>query len=106
MKNKYTNKFLVFVIILLFVFTCFIPSLYASYQKRDTSDTTIWVFGLMKPLNTENNKTKVFVIFALFKSEGSPGGVLKLFHYYYFWDIIDFSNKFWVFCWCSNISES
>jgi hypothetical protein len=100
------KKVLVLGIIIIFIFTGIIPSINASIDNKHKADSTIWVFGLMRPLTTQSNQTKVFVILALYKTQGLPGGILQPFHYYYFWDMVDFTKKFWAFCWCSDITES
>ena len=100
------NKILILGMIFLLVFSIFIPSVSANIENKDKNDSTIWVFGLMKPLTTQINKTKVFVIFALYKTQGASGGILQPFHYYYFLDMVDFTKKLWAFCWCSEITDS
>jgi hypothetical protein len=104
--KRYFKNLVVLVTILLFVGASIVPSISASLNNKDKAESTIWVFGLMKPLTTQSNQTKVFVFFALFKIQGSSGGLLKPFHYYYFLDCVDFSKKLWTICWCSNITDT
>lgn len=105
MKGNFKN-ILVLGVIFLFIFTAVIPSISASVKNNNKAVATIWVFGLMKPLSTQSNHTKVFVIFAFYKSEGSPGGILKVFHFYDFWDCVYKSYKFWTICWCTDITDT